>query len=277
MIFTLHKEVPLSQIHATAIIDSAAEIDPTAEIGPFVVIEGPVRIGARTKLFPHAFVTGNVVIGEDNLVGVNVSIGLPPQHTGWKDTDWGVRIGDRNNFREHVTIHRGYVENNPTVVGDDNLLMVGTHVPHDAIIHNNVILVNCAQLGGHSEVFDRAVLSAFVGIHQFCRVGRLCMLGASAVATKDVPPFMTMGHDKSVHGMNIIGMRRAGIGADTRKQIKAAYKILYRSGLNVKNAVSRMESELGTVPEVREMIDFIQSAKRGIVPHTRRATADDDE
>ena len=267
----------MSQIHPTAIVDSAAIIDPTAEIGPFVVIEGPVRIGPRTKLLARAFVTGNVVIGEDNIVGINVSIGLPPQHTGWKDTDWGVRIGDRNNFREHVTVHRGYVENNATVIGNDNLFMVGSHIPHDAIIHNNVIIVNYAQLGGHSEVFDRAVLSSFVGVHQFCRVGRLCMIGASAILTKDVPPFMTVDHDKYVRGLNIIGMRRAGIDSETRKTIKAAYKILYRSGLNVKNAVKRMESELGSVPEVREIIDFIQSAKRGIVPHTSRATADDDE
>ena len=267
----------MSQIHPTALVDSAAVIDPTAEVGPFVVIEGPVRIGARTKLLTRAFVTGDVVIGEDNIVGVNVSIGLPPQHTGWKGTDWGVRIGDRNNFREHVTVHRGYVDNNPTVIGNDNLFMVGSHIPHDAIIHNNVIIVNYAQLGGHCEIFDGAVLAGFAGIHQFCRVGRLCMLGAFAVVIKDVPPFMTMGHDKYVHGLNIIGMRRAGIDSETRKQIKAAYKILYRSDLNVKNAVIRMESELGSVPEVREMIDFIQSAKRGIVPHISRATADDDE
>lgn len=267
----------MSPIHPTAIIDPAAEVDPTAEIGPYVVIEGPARIGPRTRLLARAFVTGNVTLGADNVVGYNVSIGLPPQHLGWKGDDWGVVVGDRNNFREHVTIHRGYEPENPTVIGDDNLMMVGAHIPHDCVIHNHTIIVNYAQLGGHSEIFDRAVLSGFVGIHQFCRVGRLCMMGAYAIATQDVPPFMTMGHGRFVRGLNIIGMRRAGMDAATRASIKAAYKLLYHSGLNVRNAVDRMEQEMGGVPEVREMVDFIRSAKRGIVAHGSRDSANTGE
>jgi UDP-N-acetylglucosamine acyltransferase len=252
-------------IHPTAIVHPKAELDPTVEVGPYTIIEGQVRIGARTRILSHAFLTGRTVIGEDNFIGVFAAIGTPPQHLAYKDGDTGLVIGNRNQIREHTSIHRAFEPGNDTVIGDDNFLMTNSHVAHDCRLGDQVVLVNNVLLGGHSRVDDRAVLGGGVAVHQFTRIGTLVMVGGLAAVTKDVPPFLMVGHEGTVGGINTVGLRRAALDSATRTKIKLAFRILYHSGLNVQQAVAEMEKQMGNDPEIAKMIEFIRSSTRGIV------------
>ncbi len=254
----------MTLIHPTAIVDPKAELDPTVEVGPYAIIEGPVRIGARTRILSHAYLAGKTVIGEDNIIGVFAVVGTAPQHLAYKDGDTGLVIGNRNQIREHASIHRAFEPGNDTLIGDDNFLMTNSHVAHDCRLGNQVVLVNNVLLGGHSRVDDRAVLGGGVAVHQFTRIGELCMLGGVAAVTKDVPPFLLVGHEGTVEGINTVGLRRAGMDSATRTKIKSAFRILYHSGLNVQQAVAEMQAQLGDDPEITKMIEFIRSSTRGI-------------
>ena len=266
-------------IHPTAIIDAAAQLDSTVEIGPHVIIEGPVQIGARTRVMANAHLSGRTVIGEDNEIHIGAVIGHTPQHLAYKGGDSGVRIGNRNIFREYVTIHRAYHPGQETVLGDGNFLMAMSHVAHDSFVGNNVILANGCLLAGHTHVEDNANLSGNVAVHQYVRIGRMAMIGGVSKVIKDVPPFMMVDGISLVHGLNTVGLRRAGYDLPTRKQIKEAYRILYRSGLNVPQAVERLEAEFAGVAPVEEIVAFIRKSVRGISRHapTREISSDSSE
>lgn len=264
----------MSPIHPTAIIDPAAEIDESAEIGPYVIIEGPVRIGPRTRVLAHAHISGRTRIGADNEIHMGAVIGHVPQHLAYKGGhESGVRIGDRNVIREYVTIHRAYHSGHDTVLGDGNFLMATAHVAHDVRLGNAVIVANGALLAGHVHVEDNANISGNVAVHQFVRIGRLAMIGGNARVSKDVPPFMLIEGNSEVHGLNTVGLRRAGFDLPTRDKVKRAYRVLYRSGLNVPQALQRLEedAELSSAAPVRQMIDFIRGSVRGISRHAPRA------
>jgi UDP-N-acetylglucosamine acyltransferase len=254
-------------IHPTAIIDSAADLDPTVEVGPFVIIEGPVRVGARTRIMASAHLSGRSIIGEDNEIHMGAVIGHAPQHLAYKGAPSGVRIGNGNIFREYVTVHRGYHEGQDTVIGDKCFFMAMSHVGHDSTVGSNVIMANGALLAGHTQVDDFANISGNVGVHQYVRIGRLTMIGGLSRVVKDVPPFMIVAANSLVHGLNTVGLRRAGYDLQTRKQIKDAYRILYRSGLNVPQAVERLESEYAGVEPVQLLVNFIRNSVRGISRH----------
>jgi len=253
-------------IHSTAIIGEGANIADDAQIGPYAIIEDGVTIGPGVKILAHAYIASGTEIGACSEVHMYAVIGHLPQDLAFKGVRSYVKIGERNVIREYVSIHRGTKEDSVTVIGNDNFIMANAHLAHNVKIGNNVVIANATVLAGYVEVEDNAFISAHIAIHQFCRIGRLSMLGGCARTTKDVPPYMMLEGDTMIRAMNVVGMRRAGLSQEARNNIKKAYKILYHSGLNVSNAVKEIErSQLG--PEVDHLVKFIKVSKRGICPH----------
>ena len=250
-------------IHKTAIIDPAAEIDSSVEIGPYVIIEGPVRIGAGSRVMAHAFISSNTEIGPDNVIYPFSIIGAAPQDLSYSNEKSYLKIGKGNTIREGVSIHRGSKEGGATVIGDNNFIMGYSHIAHDCVIGNEVIIANAALLAGHVHINDQVFISGNVLIHQFCEVGRLAMLSGFARVSKGVPPFMTVVERNTVVGLNVVGLKRAGFTPEERSNIKRAYKLIYRSGLNVGQAVEEIEREdLG--PGAAAIVALIQRSTRGI-------------
>ncbi len=253
-------------IHQTAIIDPAAEIDPGAEIGPYAIIEGKVKIAAGTRVFPHAYITSNTTIGPDNEIHPFAVLGHAPQDLSYKEEKSFLRIGRGNVFREGCSIHRGSQEGGVTVIGDGNFLMGYSHVGHDCVLGNEVILANGALLAGHVHVDDKAFVSGNAVVHQFCHVGALTMVSGGSRISKDVPPYMMVVERSLVTGLNTVGLRRAGFAPEDRQKVKRVYKLLYHSGLNVNQAVEAIEKEdLG--PDAKVILEFIRKSRRGICKH----------
>jgi len=258
---------PVSRIHPTAIISPDAVLDPSVEVGPFVVIEGSVTIDAGTVIRPRAHLMGPLIVGPRNHIGTGTVIGDRPQHLLYVNQPTAVRIGEANTFRENVTIHRGYV--GTTVIGNGNYLMVGSHVGHDVVVGNNCLFANGAMVGGHCIIQDRVLLAGGCGVHQFGRIGRLALVTGLIAATQDIPPFLIAGERNQLSGVNVIGMRRAGIPADRIRAVRSAFTILRRPGWLLSAAVTALETELGHIDEVREMITFIRQSKRGVATASR--------
>ena len=256
------------RIHPSAIVDPRAVLGEDVEIGPYSIIGGAVTIGAGTRLLSHVVLEGAAHIGARNLIGHGCVIGAPPQDVGFKeDTKSAVQIGDNNVLREHCTIHRGTTEGSSTTLGDRNFLMVGVHVGHNCRIANDVIIANNCLLAGYVEIDDRAFIGGGTTFHQNMKVGRLVMSQGSSAFGKDIPPFLLAAERNFVFGMNVLGMRRAGFTAAERDEIKRAFKLLYRSGLNTRQALEQAAAtEFG--PLGREFFEFVANAKkRGILPY----------
>jgi UDP-N-acetylglucosamine acyltransferase len=260
------------RIHPTALISAEAELAPDVEVGAFVVIEGKVRIGPGCVIRPRAHLVGPLTMGKGNTVFGNVVIGERPQHFQYKGEPTGVVIGDGNTFRENVTIHRGTTHSWETRIGNDNYFMAGSHVAHDCQIGNRCILVNNALLGGHCTLEDCVTISGNSAIHQFCRMGRLSFLSGASGSSKDVPPFIIQQEINIVAGVNVVGMRRAGLTPEQINAIRRVYQIVYLRGLTLPNALAQVEQELGKVDVVQEFIAFVRSSKRGINGTRRGAT-----
>jgi UDP-N-acetylglucosamine acyltransferase len=255
-------------IHSTAIIDPQAQIAETAEIGPYCIIGSEVSIGAGTKLMAHVFVEGPTRIGEDNLFYPYSTVGVASQDLKYKGERAETRIGDRNKIREFVTIHRGTQGGGlVTSIGSDNLLMAYAHIAHDAAIGNHVILVNGVTLAGHVTIGDWAELSAFTGVHQFCRIGRHAFVGPHTVVTQDILPYsMTVSErDVKVFGANRVGLERRGFGKEAIEALQTAFRLLTRAGLNTSQAIDRIREEVPPGTEVDELIEFIRASQRGVV------------
>jgi len=253
-------------IHPTAIIDPKAEIDPEAEIGPNVVVEANVKVGKGVKVWANAYLCGWTEIGANCQIHMGAVIGHLPQDLSFKHGKSYLVIGKNNVFREYATIHRGTEEGSATVIGDDNYFMGLSHVGHNCRIGNRVVICNTTGLAGYVTVEDSAFISAGVGIHQFARIGKLAMIGALARVNKDVPPYMLVEGNSTVRALNTEGLRRANLPVEVRDEIKSAYKLLYRSGLNTAQALEAIEAQLKS-DEVRHLIDFIKGSKRGICKH----------
>ena len=263
------------KIHPTAIIESGAEIGDDVEIGPYAVIGRHAVIGERTCVQSHVVIEGAVTIGQRNVIGHGSIIGGPPQDLGFKpETQSSVTIGNDNVIREHCTVHRGTSEGSATAIGDGNFLMVGVHIGHNCTIANHVIIANNCLLAGYVQIDDRAFIGGGTTFHQNMRVGRLVMSQGSSAFGKDIPPFLLAAERNYVFGMNVIGLRRAGFSAAQRDDIKRAFKLLYRSGLNLRQALQQAtQTEFG--PLGREFFDFVANAgKRGLLPY-RRTVGDD--
>ena len=254
-------------IHPTAVIDSGAVIADGAEIGPYAVIGENVRIGEGTVIGPHAVIRGPTTIGRENRIFQFASIGEAPQDLKYAGEETRLEIGDRNRIREYVTIHRGTVQDNGiTRIGNDNLLMVSTHVAHDCVIGNHVIMSNAASLAGHVHVQDNAILGGFTLVHQYCTVGAHCFTGMGSGISKDVPPYVLVSGNPAVpHGINSEGLKRRDFSEDDIRSIKKAYKLLYTSGLKLSEASEQIEVLAESHPAVMVMAEFLQKSRRSIV------------
>jgi UDP-N-acetylglucosamine acyltransferase len=255
-------------IHSTAIVDPNARVAESAEIGPYSIVGAGVEIGARTKLMAHVFLEGPLQIGEDNVFFPYSTIGVAPQDLKYHGERSGTRIGHRNRIREFVNIHRGTEGGGMlTSIGDDNLIMVQVHIAHDVHIGNHVVLSHAAVMGGHVTVGDWAVIGASTGIHQFCRVGRHAIIGGYSVITRDVLPFSNTVTDREakVFGENATGLKRRDFSAESIDALHKTFRLLTRGGLNTTQAVARIAAEVGPVPEVEELLEFIRTSERGFI------------
>jgi UDP-N-acetylglucosamine acyltransferase len=256
-------------IHPLAVVSPLAEIAPGVKIGPYCVIEQNVKIGPDCVLENHVVVKEGTTLGARNRVFEGAVLGGLPQHVHIPERPGKVVIGSGNTIRENVTIHRALDENRTTVIGDNCLLMVNAHVAHDCQIGNNVILTNNVMLAGHITVGDRAYLSGAVGVHQFCRVGTLAMVGGQAHISQDVPPYVTIdGISSLVVGLNQVGLRRAGFDQTKVRQLKEAYRVIYRSGLMWKQILEILRTEFALGPAAL-FYEFLSTTKRGIVSERR--------
>ena len=249
-------------IHSTAIVHEAAQLGEKVEVGPYAVIEGAARIGDGCIIQAHAIVAGAVVMGRENVIGYGAVIGGEPQDFAFQPSVRSeVRIGDRNRIREHCTIHRGTNEGSATVLGDDCFLMAGAHLGHNARVGSGVILANNVLLGGHVEIADGVFVGGGSAFHQHMRVGRLAICQGLSGFSKFIPPFVTAAQVNGVAGLNVVGMRRAGFSAEQRREVKAAFDLLYRGGLNVSQALAAA-GERTWGDEGREFWAFVAGAKK---------------
>ena len=260
-------------IHPLAVVSSEAQLGRDISVEQFCVIEAGARIGDGCRLESHVIIKRNTVLGANNHIFEGAVIGSLPQHIKVPAHTGGVMIGSGNTLREHVTVHRALHEGQMTTLGDNSLLMVGSHVAHDCHLGNHVILANNAMLAGHVEVQDRAYISGAVGIHQFCRVGTFAMVGGHARVLQDVPPYVTIdGGTGCVVGLNTIGLRRNGFTAEQIAELKAAYRALYRSGLRLSDIMARLKQEFPTGPAAK-FHEFLSGGTRGFVRERRVPSA----
>ena len=259
-----------AKIHPTALVDPAAKIGVDVEIGPYSIVGSQVTIGEKTIVQSHVVIEGEVTIGSGNLIGHGAMIGTPPQDVSFSpQRKTKVAIGNHNIIREYCTIHRGTAEDSATKIGDKNFLMAGAHIGHNCEIGNNVIIANNCLLAGYVLVDDSAFLGGGSTFHQFMHIGRLVMVQGSSAFGKDIPPFVMAAERNSVFGVNVIGLRRAGFSAKDREEIKAAFKLVYLSGLNISQAMEKAAT-MKVSAVAREFLDFVANAKkRGICPLKR--------
>lgn len=252
------------KIHPTASIDPSASIGSDVEIGPYVVIGEEAVIGSGTRLRPHAVIESFVTIGSGCDVFSGAVLGGIPQDRKFKGEKSFLIIGDNNIIREHVTIHRAAGAGNETRIGDNNLIMAYCHIGHNCRIASGITMANSTGISGHCLVEERVNFGGFVGVHQFVRIGRLAMVGGYSKVVQDIPPFMMAdGRPCKVLDLNIIGLRRSGVSSPVRADLKLAYKLLYRSQMNMSQAVEAIENEVGASPERDYLLDFIRNLRFG--------------
>jgi len=250
-------------VHPTAIVDRRARLDASADIGPFVVIDGPVEIGAGTRVLAHAVLLGHTSIGRDNVIHTGAVVGDAPQDLSYRGAPTGVRIGDRNVIREHAEIHRATSLDRPTSLGDDNCLFTRSHVAHDCQLGSGILLATGATLGGHVHVDDRAYVSGNCVVHQFVRIGRLALLRGLSRTSRDVPPFCIMDGTHTVRAVNRVGLRRNGYSAEQIRAIQHAFRILFRTRRNLRHALAELEAG-APGGEVAHLLAFIRASSRGV-------------
>jgi len=259
---------PNAKVHPSAVIDPLAAVGDSADIGPFCVIGAEVAIGRGTRLMSHNYAEGPTWIGEDNLFYPYSTIGVAPQDLKYKGERAETRIGHRNKIREFVTIHRGTEGGGAlTEIGDDNLLMAYTHVAHDVRLGSHCVLANGVTLGGHALIGDCAVIGAFTGVHQFCRIGPHAMVGGYSVVTQDVLPYSTTVSEREIRvfGANAIGLERRGFAKESVEALQNMFRLLTRSKLNTSQAVERIRAEIPLTAEVAEVLTFLADSQRGVI------------
>lgn len=255
-------------IHPAAIVHPGARIAESAEIGPYSIVGAEVSIGARTRVMAHVFMDGRLEIGEDNVFFPYSTVGVASQDLKYHGEASETRIGNRNQIREFVTIHRGTEAGGMvTSVGDDNLLMAYTHLAHDTRVGNHTVISHAATLGGHVTVDDWAIVGASSGVHQFCRIGRHAFIGGYSVITQDVLPFSNTvtAREAKIFGANATGLKRRGFSPEAVDSLHKAFRLLTHSGLNTTQALERITAAIEPSAELTELIDFIRTAERGFV------------
>ena len=261
-------------IHSSASVDRTARIGQGVTIGAYSIVGPDVTLGDDVEIGHHVVLEGTVVLDAGARIGHGSVVGAPPQDLKYREgTVSGVRIGRRTVLREHVTVHRPTTPESWTVIGADALLMSSSHVAHDCRVGDGVIMINYSGLGGHCDVGDRATIGAYSGVHPFTRIGEYAYIGGIGKVVSDVPPYLLVdGNPVTARGVNVIGLRRAGMPPAERRAVQDAFRILYRSGLAPASALDRMRHELGTSPAVRRLIAFVETSKRGIC-HAPRGDA----
>jgi UDP-N-acetylglucosamine acyltransferase len=255
----------MANIHPTAVIQPGAQIGADCEIGPYCVIGANVALGDGCKLHSHVVIDGHTTLGSSNELFPFACIGLKTQDLKWKGGVTRTVIGDHNTFREHVTIHSATSDGGATVVGSHNHILAYCHIAHDCRLGSHIIMSNVATLAGHVVVEDHVVVGGLAAVHQFCRIGKLAMIGGCSKVVQDIPPFMIGdGNPAETRTINKVGMERQGVGEEAQEALKKAYKILFREGLNIPNALAKIQAELPPLPEVQHLVEFVQASQRGI-------------
>lgn len=254
-------------IHPTAIVAASASLGTDVEVGPCAIIEDDTVIGDGSSIGAHAVIFRYTTLGTQSRVFPYASVGGDPQDLKFKGERTTLEVGDRVTIREYVTLNRGTVDSGKTIIGSDCLFMANSHVGHDSRIGNRVILANSVALGGHVFLGDWVIIGGLTPVHQFCKVGDHAMIGGGFRVVKDVPPYVLAGQEPLVfEGLNSVGLRRRGLTREALDVLDKAFELLYRSQLNVSQAVARMKEELPSIPELQNLLGFIASSKRGIIP-----------
>jgi UDP-N-acetylglucosamine acyltransferase len=252
-------------VHPTAIIHPGAQVGSGCEIGPYCVVGEHVVLGEGCKLHSHVVIDGHTKLGNGNDIFPFACIGLKTQDLKWKGGVTRTEIGDNNTFREYVTIHSATGAGEVTHVGSHNHILAYCHIAHNVVLGSNVIMSNVATLAGHVTVEDHAVIGGLAAIHQFCRIGKMSIIGGCSKVVQDVPPFMLAdGNPAETRTINKIGMERNGVSEGALSALRQAYKILFREGLTIPNALAKVEKELPPLPEVQHLIQFVRTSERGI-------------
>jgi UDP-N-acetylglucosamine acyltransferase len=254
-------------IDSRAVISPQAQIAAEVQIGPFTIIGADVVIGTGTWIGPHAVINGPTRIGADNKIFQFASLGDAPQDKKYKGEPTRLEIGDRNVFREFVTVNRGTThDKGVTQIGNDNLFMAYSHVAHDCQLGDKIVMSNCATLGGHVEIGDWVIMGGLSAVHQFTKIGAHCFIANNAAVTRDVPPYvMAVGQPAAPHSVNSEGLKRRGFSPEQVLNIRRAYRLLYRSGLKLQAATQELEKVAVTQAEIRPFVEFIKRSERGIV------------
>lgn len=262
----------MENVHPTAVIHPKTRIRHGVSVGPYAVIEEDVEIGEGSEIMTRVYIGAGTKIGRNNTIHTGAAIGGSAQH---RTAEQGGRlvIGDRNVLREYVTVHRSYLKDSATVIGDDNYLMAFSHIGHDCRVENHVTVANATLIGGHVLLEQNCIISALIAVHQFCRIGRYALLGARASITKDLPPYMLVdNNDETVGSINLVGLKKANFSESAKHDIKKAYRLLYLSDLSQAEALVAIEKACPS-PETAYLVDFIRKSKRGILPHRRTGVA----
>jgi len=255
---------PSARVSATAQVSGGAEIGPEVEIGPFCVVEEDVKIGPRTRLEPHVYVKRWTTLGADNQISAGTVLGTDPLDRGFGGDRSYLVIGDRNRIREHYTISRGTQPESVTTIGDDNYIMTSGHIAHNCKVGSGAVICSCALIAGYVEIEDQAFISGGVVVHQFSKIGRLAMIGGNTRVNKDAPPyFLYSDFNITPRGVNTVGLRRASFTEIEVSALRRAYRLLFRSGLPLEEALARIEMEIEG-DHIRHLIDFIRRSERGI-------------
>jgi UDP-N-acetylglucosamine acyltransferase len=254
-------------IDSRAVISPQAQIAADVQIGPFTVIGPDVVIGAGTWIGPHAVINGPTRIGADNKIFQFASLGDAPQDKKYKGEPTLLEIGDRNVFRESVTVNRGTThDRGVTHIGNDNLFMAYSHIAHDCRLGDQIVMANCATLGGHVEIGDWVTMGGLSAVHQYTKIGAHCFIAHNAAVTRDVPPYiLAVGRPAVPHSVNSIGLQRRGFTPEQIRNVRRAYRLLYRSGLKLKSALEELEQAAVTQAEIRPFVEFIKRSERSIV------------
>ncbi len=255
----------MKSIHPTAVIHPDAQIGEGCQIGPYCVIGEHVTLGEGCRLHSHVVIDGHTTLGRENEIFPFASIGLQTQDLKWKGGLTRTQIGDQNTFREYVTIHSATSDGDATVVGSNNHILAYCHIAHDCRLGNHIIMSNVGTLGGHTIVEDHAIVSGLAAVHQFCRIGKMSIIGGCSKVVQDVPPFMLVdGNPGETRTVNKVGMERNGVSEEAQAAIKQCFRILFRDGLTISNALTKIEAEVPQLSEVLHLLQFARSSERGL-------------
>jgi UDP-N-acetylglucosamine acyltransferase len=255
-----------AQIHSTAIVDAKAEIGPGTMVGPYCIVEAGVAVGAECWLQHHVTLAGPMKAGARNKFYAYCSIGQQTQDLKYQGEPTYLEIGDENTFREFVTVNRSTTGEGKTQIGHRGNFLAYSHIGHDCVVGDNVVFSNNGTLAGHVQVGDHAIMGGLTAVHQFCRLGRFAITGGCSKIVQDVPPFMIAdGNPAKVRGINVVGLERAGFSAETIKTIKEAFRLIYRSKFNTRQAIEAIQQEMPASAEITQIIEFIRTSERGII------------